>query len=508
MSEQALAKVAVWKSDVARYPSEPPFHPDTAYPEYPFERGTEPNGVYAAVRECFHTAALDAHNFGSPAWNPLRELIHPGETVLLKPNLVKEFHPRDPNGWQYVLTHGSIIRAAADYVWKALEGKGRIIIADAPHTDSSFDRIVSVLALDKIAGFYRTRGLEMELIDLRQEEWVTKHSVIVRRTRRPGDPRGYIPFDLANSSEFVGHSGAGRYIGADYDLSELNSHHSGGRHEYLIAASAIKCDVVFSLPKLKTHKKAGITASLKNLVGINGDKNWLPHYTEGNPQNGGDEHPQPDLKHRSERFLVPLAYRLSRSLPVIGPWLHRAGRRAGMHVFGKTEEVVRSGNWWGNDTIWRMCLDLNKIIAYGNTDGTLRPGIPKSRKRHYVLVDGIVAGEGRGPMDPDPVPVGIVAFGLNAPSVDAACACLMGYDPDRIPIVRQAFCCKEYPLAEWNWADVHMISNNRCWCGPLRSLPADIMFHFQPHFGWAGHIEEFKRSRKDEIPLKGLERIS
>src|SRR5205823_8929519 len=62
--------------------------------------------------------------FGKANWNPLATLIEPGETVLLKPNLVKEKHPRDPQGWKYVLTHGSVIRAVADYAWKALRGHG------------------------------------------------------------------------------------------------------------------------------------------------------------------------------------------------------------------------------------------------------------------------------------------------------------------------------------------------------------------------------------------------
>ena len=53
----------------------------------------------------------------------------------------------------------------------------------------------------------------------------------------------------------------------------------------------MKCDLFVNLPKLKTHKKTGITCSLKNFVGINGDKNWLPHHTEGVPANGGDEFP-------------------------------------------------------------------------------------------------------------------------------------------------------------------------------------------------------------------------
>jgi uncharacterized protein (DUF362 family) len=482
--------VYVYQASGATYPKKPPFHPHRRYPEYSFDGAdVTRNVVYETVRACLHIAGLDDECYGTPEWNPFGCLIHPGETVLLKPNLVKESHPRDPDGWRYTLTHGSVVRAVADYVWKALDGKGKVIVADAPQTDSSFDEVVRILGLDLIRDFYRAQGLDFELVDLRREEWVNRDGVIVSRHRLPGDPNGYIAFDLSEHSEFVGHGGAGRYYGADYDAGEVNRHHSGGRHEYLIAASAIQSDAVFSLPKLKTHKKAGITVSLKNLVGVNGDKNWLPHHTEGDPSNGGDEHPHPDAKHRLERALVPYFRRLSLRVPGLGPWLHRRARRVGRQVFGDTEKVIRSGNWWGNDTVWRMCLDLNKIILYGNLDGTLRSGTSENRKRHYALVDGIVAGEGSGPMNPDPVPAGIVVFGLHPASVDAACAYLMGYDPERIPIVRQAFHCQHYPLAEWDWHDVQIMSNRPEWNSLLPAIPDDATFHFKPHFGWKGHIE-------------------
>lgn len=490
MAHLEKTAVVVHKASDAYYPKQAPFHPDRRYPEYSFSGySSERNPVYEAVRACLHAARLNHEHYGTPAWNPLKDLVHPGETVLLKPNLIKEYHPRDAEGWQYVVTHGSIIRAVADYVSKALEGRGKIIVADAPHTDSSFEAIVHTLGLDVIRDFYCAEGLDFELIDLRQEEWTTRNGVIISRRRRLGDPNGYIAFDLDKYSEFADHPGAGRYVGADYDIGELNRHHSAGRHEYLIAASAILCDVMFSLPKLKTHKKAGVTLSLKNLVGINGDKNWLPHHTEGDPSHGGDEHPSPDYKHKLERALVPMFYQLSVRVPVIGSWLHRQARRLGIHLFGDTEKVIRSGNWWGNDTVWRMCLDINKIILYGNPDGTLRPDIPESRKRHYVLVDGVIAGEGRGPMNPDPVPAGILVLGLHPASVDAACAYLMGYDPERIPIVRQAFRCGRYRLAEWNWRDVRLISNRGEWNGLLSNIPDETTFHFEPHFGWKGQIE-------------------
>lgn len=482
--------VIVAKASVAGYPDQVPFHPDQNYPEYNGSiLSSDSNGVYEAVRNCFILAGLDSENFDTPAWNPLGGLIFPGETVVLKPNFVKESHPRDPDGWQYVLTHGSVIRAVADYVWKALNGTGKVVVADAPQTDSSFDEIVKLLDLKAVRDFYLAKGLDFELVDLRPEEWVSRNGVIVNRRRLDGDPNGYVAFDLGPCSEFIGHDGVGRYYGADYDDGEVNYHHSEGRHEYLIAGTTIKADVVFSLPKLKTHKKAGITVSLKNLVGINGNKNWLPHHTEGSPLRGGDEHPNPDSKHKIERKVVPYFRRLSRQIPGIGTWIHRMARRLGGKVFGDTEDVIRSGNWWGNDTTWRMCLDINKILLYGNPDGTLRPSLPENQKRHYVLVDGIIAGEGRGPMNPDPVSAGVVIFGLHPASVDAVCAYLMGYDPEKIPIVRQAFHCQRYSLAEWDWRDVQLVSNQPEWNGALLDISNHSTFHFAPHFGWKGHIE-------------------
>lgn len=491
----APERVAAWRAEGARYPERAPFHPGQAYPEYTLgEVGSEPNDVYEAVRQCFRQAGLDAERFGTPEWNPLGGLVRPGETVLLKPNLVYQSHPRDPQGWRYTITHGSVVRAVSDYVYRALEGHGRIIIADAPITEASFTAIATQLGFYQIRDFYQARGVPVELVDLRLEEWDARDGVVVARRPLPGDPRGTVPFDLADGSELAEHRGGGRYYGADYKAAEVNYHHTGGRHEYLIAGSAIQADVVFSLPKLKTHKKAGVTATLKNLVGVNGNKNWLPHHTEGDPRRGGDEHPDPGILHRLERRAVAVARRVSLALPVLGPWLHRKARAAGSRVFGDSEEVIRSGNWSGNDTVWRMCLDLNKLIFYGNPDGTLRAPFAGNRKRHFSLVDGIVAGEGRGPMNPDPVEAGVVIFGVHPASVDAACAWLMGFDPDAIPIVRQAFHTRKYPLAEWGWRDVVLVSNVPEWNARLPEIPDHSTFHFRPHFGWLGRVERAPRA--------------
>jgi uncharacterized protein (DUF362 family) len=492
--------VAVYRADRAQYASKAPFHPNERYPEYELgEIGAEPNPAYAAVRETFKLAGLDAARYGTPAWNPLGEFIRPGQFVLLKPNLVKETHPSDPNGWVYTMTHGSVIRAIADYVWKALLGRGRVMVGDAPHTDSSFDAIVRLLELDTVRSFYGTQNLALELVDFRKEQWLTRDDVVVERRQLPGDPGGYVAFDLGDRSEFSDHHGGGRYYGADYDDGEVNRHHTGGRHEYLLSGSSIACDVFINIPKLKTHKKAGITVSLKNLVGINGDKNWLPHHTVGTPKTGGDQFPTPTLRRTLEHESAQLLRGMALKFPGIGPRLLRHSRKAGKRVFGDTNRTIRSGNWYGNDTTWRMCLDLNKIMFYGKSDGTFRApntsgdtsGKTSGRKTYLSIVDGIIAGQGNGPMNPDPIDSGLLIFGSDPARVDATAAVLMGFEPERIPIVTHSFTTRGFPLtAAGDWRKVRCVSNVASWRGDLGGVfAAGDVLRFRAHFGWIGHCE-------------------
>jgi uncharacterized protein (DUF362 family) len=484
--------VTIFKVGEAEYPKFSPYNPSQFYPEYQLESiDPEVNWVYEGIRSLFYNAGLDIQNYGKSNWNPLKEYINPGEIVLLKPNLVKEIHPRDPQGWIYTLTHGSVIRAVADYVFKALNGDGKIIIADAPQTDSSFVKIISLLGLDVLADFYKIRGLNLEIVDLRQEEWINLDGIIVDRHKLQGDPNGYVAFDLGDKSEFINHFGE-RYYGADYDADELKRHHSNGHHEYLIAGSAIKCNVFINLPKLKTHKKAGITVNLKNLVGINGDKNWLPHYSVGYPSHGGDQFPEPSFLRKFENWSLEKIRKLALAAPRLGTLVYRQARSAGIVLFGDTEDVIRHGNWYGNDTTWRMCLDLNKIMFYGNLDGSLRDGSLSNRKRFLSIVDGIIGGQGRGPMNPDPMPAGLLLFGINPAVVDAVAAVLMGYDPECIPIVNKAFQCKHYPLIRESWRNISCLSNNPNWSKRLGEINSNMTFQFEPHFGWKGHIENRK----------------
>jgi len=483
-------KAYVYRGADPAYPQQAPFHSDSALAEFPDNSvGTERNMVYDSVRELFRLAGLDQENFGRPDWNPLAEFVRPGDVVLLKPNLVKESHPRDPQGWEYVLTHGSVIRVVADYLFKALNGTGMVVVGDAPQTDSSFEKIVQILQLDSIAEYYQSRGFPFCLIDLRKEEWTNEQDVITARTKLDGDPEGYVAFDLADKSEFFQHGGTGRYYGADYDFDTVNAHHDGIKNEYLISGSAVKCDLFFNLPKLKTHKKAGVTINLKNLVGVNGDKNWLPHHTEGSPETGGDQFPRKSVFHTSETYVSNVLKKMAVAVPGVGSRLMKLARPVGKKLFGSTDETIRSGNWHGNDTVWRMCLDLNKAVLYGNADGSLREDHSSQRKRYLCLVDGFIGGQGNGPMDPDPYPSGLFIFGTNPVVTDAVSATLMGLDIDRIPTIRHAFEAVHYPLTICTLDEVQTVSNHPPWNCPLVDIRPETTLSFRPHFGWIGNLE-------------------
>jgi hypothetical protein len=243
---------------------------------------------------------------------------------------------------------------------------------------------------------------------------------------------------------------------------------------------------VISVPKLKTHKKVGLTANLKNLVGINGNKNWLPHHREGTPADGGDQFPDCAPIHYAERAALAL---FRRWFPHLGAMRHTlAGplKLAGKRIFGDTNlDTVRSGNWYGNDTTWRMAIDLNRLLFYADADSVLHD---RPVRRFLSVVDGIVAGEGNGPLDPNPRPTGVVLAGSNPVAVDLACARLMGFDYSKIPMLSRAIDRASLPLVDFAYEDIRLHSNDPLFDGRLADLQGPLL-GFRPHFGWRGHIE-------------------
>ncbi len=70
---------------------------------------------------------------------------------------------------------------------------------------------------------------------------------------------------------------------------------------------------------------------------------------------------------------------------------------------------------------------------YAAPDGSIKP---ETQRRFFSVVDGIVAGEGEGPLSPTPRPEGIIIAGFDLVAVDIAAAEYMGLPHLEIPLLR------------------------------------------------------------------------
>lgn len=489
LRDEEVERVSVARVEPAAYPETPPFDPDTAYPELAqlatSPVGTERNAAYQAVRESLRQLGLDREHFGTSEWNPLRDVVRPGERVVVKPNWVLEGH-HDDDSWQQIITHGAVLRAVIDYAAIALQGRGRISLADGPMQSADFARISERCGLDALKRHVARAApsIEFECLDLRDLFLETRDDVVVRRTALAGDPRGAVRVDLGERSALYRFRGEGRLYGADYDTAEVNRHHLGSLHEYLLSGTAMEADVILDVPKLKTHQKVGITLSLKGVVGLNCGRNWLPHRTQGTPDQGGDQFRDSGFKQRFEASVVRAFELGTLRWPSLVSPLYRLAKQAGKRLFGSTDRTVRGGGWYGNDTLWRMVLDINRALVFGDRQGELAG---KPQRRRFCVVDGLVAGEGTGPIYATPAPVGVVLAGRDPVAVDVVCTELVGFDHAMIPMLRGALARHELPLTAAAPGRIRILGSP--WGDSIAALRAAAPFQLAEPNGWIGHLK-------------------
>ncbi len=489
-------RLVVFRRDptVTAYPP-PPFSPSEAYPEYPFaaaEGGLSraPNPVYGLFRETLAGLGLDRERFGTPAWNPLRALVSPGQRIVLKPNFVQHFHGKG-GGTDVLLTHGSLLRAALDYAFLALRDddgvmRGHLAVGDAPLQRGDFPEIVRLARLPAIGDFYAAAGgPSFDLVDFRRERAIIDdNNWIVGKETLGGDPTGYRAVAFHGRSLHAAIEGDyARYRVTNYDPRVMPEHHHVGHHEYLLPQTILSADLVINLPKWKSHHKAALTGALKNLVGINGQKDWLPHHRAGSVAEGGDEYLEKNLFERLHTRITEWED-VNPSL-----WqrrlLHVARRGASRLGRSTSRTGYREGSWYGNDTLWRTILDLNRALLYADTEGVLRD----AQQRHVLsIVDGIIAGEGQGPLANDPRPMGALIGGTSSAAIDVWLCRLMGYDYRKTPSVAHAFDAFALPLGRGPIDALVLDSNDHATAGARPDVPGPS-FEFVPPRGWVGAIE-------------------
>ncbi len=109
------------------------------------------------------------------------------------------------------------------------------------------------------------------------------------------------------------------------------------------------------------------------------------------------------------------------------------------------------------------------------------------RRRYLALIDGIVAGEGEGPMHPTPREAGVLVASESPLAADLACARLMGFDERRIPLISYGLGGGFHPHVE-SARDVTIRSNDPRW-ESLLELGRGETLAFIPPAGWKGHVE-------------------
>ena len=418
--------------DGVGYASESPFAP--------------PNPTYALIEKTFSKLGLDSGRRGTADWNPLGDFIAPGDRVVVKPNFVtsKNFHqPLTGELLACSSTPGAVLRPILDYALRACGPSGKVTVVDAPVEGCNVAEVMRALGVTALLDDFRRRGHAVEFLDLRRFRIVPRMLADdVRRFGRswnfgflvreplPGDPRGSHVVDLGEISRFADvQRRSPRFAFHRSHPHTPVAHHQNGRHEYSLPRTILDADAVITVAKMKTHKKSGVTLALKSAIGLCDAKYWLPHYTLGTLDEDGDEYPhRPPARVRAINQLqrVPL------------PFGHSAVARAprlSAPQNGLIGGYILEGSWQGNDTIWRTTLDLCHILHHADRAGRLAD---RPQRRHLAIIDGIVAGEGEGPLAATPRHAGLVVAGSDPVLADLVATRLMGFDPRRVPTIWNA----------------------------------------------------------------------
>ncbi len=450
---------------------------DVHCPELPV--WAEVTTALVALRTLFVQAGLDHAHLGSPDWNPLGTIIHPGAKVVVKPNWVQHRN-FSGHGLDCLVTHPSVIEALLHYVARA--HPARIVVGDAPVQGCDFAALMAACHVPEMIERFTAHNVNVLIKDFRRT--VQPNAALGVRAQedcRPIDE--FILYDLGPDSALEAITAPNSEFRVTmYNPDVLQRTHGPGKHQYLIARDVIEADVVLNVPKLKTHMKACITGALKNVVGINGHKEYLPHHRKGGLQSGGDCYPGQsrlqslveDLLDATNRAQGPIARRMLANAARVGM---ACGKIVGM-------ENNYEGSWHGNDTVWRMSLDLQRVLHYGRADGTLANHVQRTV---LTITDAIIAGQGDGPLAPTPIKLGIMTLGVNTAAVEWVHALLMGLDPQRISLTREAFVPHRYPLTHFLPDAIVVQVDGR----PVATseLCAHYGCAFRAPRGWHGHCE-------------------
>lgn len=408
--------------------------------------------------------------------------------IVIKPNWV--LHETDPAYPIAALVTDARVIAATVRAAAQLFPGAQITVGDCPLQRADWPQLCEQSGLAPLmARLSDEVGSRLAWRDLRRDVYTYRDGQLVQIDDAPhGDPLGYVEVRLGAESHLDEISDrADRFAIHDHDREKTRDNHRKGDHRYFVSRSFLDADLVINLPKWKTHSKTGLTGALKNLVGINGDKAYLPHFSKGAPRWGGDEYwDSGRFTYWTQNTLRDLlretrwAYRLVRP-----PWLaYKAVRSAVLR--GRegpaADFYVGGGGWYGNQTIWRMIYDLNMVLQRVDRAGVLQS---TAQRQYFCIVDGLICGEGDGPLFPQPRVMDWLVFGSDPFAIDATLAWFMGFDPDLLPLIS-----RRATYRGLEWGRFALGSLPVAVDGVTNPLTTYALRHdFLPPKGWERHVE-------------------
>lgn len=412
--------------------------------------------------------------------------------ITIKPNWVKHAeHGEFPI--EALVTDPRLIAAVIDECIERYPSLERIRVGDVPLQSCDWSTLREQAGIADLERRYGGHPrVRITFHDLRRERFRLVNGFMELESDTPGDPLGYqeVVLDATSMLEEVSHNAANFRV-SDYDPKATVSVHRTGHHRYLVSGTVLDADLFINLPKLKTHQKSGVTGALKNLVGVNGSKAHLVHHQKGRPSEGGDEFPETTsrvvlLQSKLREALQKRSRIVFRLLKM--PWeLYK--RLTGLRTVATREALkgsvyVGAGSWYGNDSIWRMVYDLNVIIRYARRGETTLADRPQ--RVAVSIMDGIIAGEGNGPLQPLPVDAGVLLASENPFLVDFAMARLMGFDWRKIPLLSFHDRHADREIGDFDPGAVEVVRDGER-CVGIDCVP--VIHEFVPAPGWRGHIE-------------------
>lgn len=477
-----MSRLCVVKRDCAKYPQ-------------PEEYLEENNEVFLMMEEGFRMLHLDDEHYKTVDWNPLAKYVHPGDYVLIKPNMVMHYNPNG-EGTDCLYTHPALVSAIIKYVAKALQGSGKIVVGDAPLQECIFEKLIEESGYKYVVDSYKKAGIDISLADFRNVKTIERDGVHYQQEEN-GHSGILVHVDEKSAFYGITEERAKNLRITNYDPRILGKHHSTFQHEYMVADEVLNADVIINMPKPKTHRKAGVTAALKNLVGINANKEYLPHHTLGSKDEGGDAYLDMDVFLSMANTVLDIKNVLVNEKEYA---LAKAAERLCVKLKAKnTGEKYWEGSWYGNDTIWRTIVDLNQILLYADKTGQLTN---EKQRKIFIVGDMIVSGEKEGPLEPSPIYPNVIIMGDDPVQFDMLVSSLMGFDYNNIPSISMPQLDRIRDILT-DKSNIDVVSNDENWNeGALSEIRERYSLQFMPSRGW---LKKLGCKRLDELvnKLKG-----